>query len=104
MRKAFLEHMPNRCLAALFIAAWASPAFAQDAQSLAREAKNPLANLTNIQFIYDATLNAGADNKTANVLTIQPVIPFAVNDNWSVITRTILPLISQPADIPGGAS
>jgi len=97
-------HLWNRCLTAAFIAVLALPAFAQDAQSLVKEAKNPLANLVNIQFFYDAILDTGPDNKTENVLTIQPVVPFALNDSWSVITRTILPLISQPGSAPGEPS
>jgi len=82
----------------------AMPVAAQDAQSLVREAKNPLANLINIQLINDALLNVGPDNKTQDTLTIQPVIPFGLNDNWSVITRTVLPLISQPSLAPGESS
>src|SRR5271154_4999296 len=82
----------------------AMPVAAQDAQSLVREAKNPLAKLINIQLINDALLNVGPDNKTQDTLTIQPVIPFGLNDNWSVITRTVLPLISQPSLAPGESS
>jgi hypothetical protein len=77
------------------------PAFAQDEQTLARAAKNPLANLTNIQFLYDANLGIGPDNRTQHVLTFQPVIPFSVNADWSIITRTIMPLIAQPGAAPG---
>jgi len=95
------DRLCNRLAIAVLLAAVALPAVAQDAQSLVREAKNPLANLTNLQFFYDALLNVGPDNKTQDTLTIQPVIPFALNDNWSLITRTVLPLISQPAPAPG---
>jgi hypothetical protein len=102
MRTASREHPCCRSGIALLLAVLALPANAQDAQSLVREAKNPLANLINVQFIYDALLNVGADKNVQDTLTIQPVIPFAVNDNWSVITRTVLPLISQPAPAPGG--
>ena len=98
------ECIRSRCGIGVLLAAMALPAFAQDAQSLVREAKNPLANVINLQFFYDALLNVGPDNKTEDTVTIQPVIPFALNDNWSVITRTILPLISQPAPAPGGTS
>jgi hypothetical protein len=86
--------------AALFIAQ-ILPALAEDTQTLARAAKNPLANLVNVQFLYDANLGVGAADKTQHVLTFQPVIPFAVSDDWSIITRTILPLIAQPGMAPG---
>jgi hypothetical protein len=104
MRWMAREHICHRFATAVLLAACALPAWAQDAQdaqSLAREAKNPLANLINVQFIYDAGLNVGPENKTQDTLTIQPVIPFALNADWSVITRTVLPLISQPALAPG---
>ncbi|MBE9549581.1 MAG: hypothetical protein IMF09_09270 [Proteobacteria bacterium] len=34
-------------------------------------------------------------------MNIQPVVPLKLNDNWNLITRTIVPIISQPAFIPG---
>lgn len=76
------------------IVAW--PAGAQESQSLAREAKNPFADLINLQFFYDANLGVAPANETQQVLTVQPLIPFNLNDDWTVITRTILPLIAQP--------
>lgn len=29
------------------------------------------------------------------------MLPFSLNDEWNLITRTIMPLISQPAFTPG---
>src|SRR5271167_465829 len=104
MRSSAREQICSGSGVAVLVAALALPASAQDAQSLVREAKNPLANLINVQFFYDALLNVGADKNVQDTVTIQPVIPFAVNDNWSVITRTVLPLISQPAPVAGGTS
>jgi hypothetical protein len=97
-------HLLIRHSAALLLALLALPAVAQQAQSLAQEAKNPLADVVNFQFIYDAELDVGPANQTENVLTIQPVIPFSLNANWSVITRTVLPLISQPGLASGESS
>jgi hypothetical protein len=102
MRPTFRVEICRRFGIVALLAAFALPAQAQDAQSLVREAKNPLANLINVQFFYDALLNVGPDKGVQDTVTIQPVIPFAMNANWSVITRTVLPLISQPAPVPGG--
>ncbi len=77
------------------------PAIAQDAPSLARAAKNPFSDVVNLQFIYDASPGMGAGNQTQHTLTLQPVIPFNVNPDWSIITRTVLPLIAQPGANPG---
>jgi hypothetical protein len=104
MRSSAREHICSGLGVAVLVAALAPPASAQDVQSLVQEAKNPLANLINVQFIYDALLNVGPDKNVQDTLTIQPVIPFALDPNWSVITRTVLPLISQPAGAPGGSA
>jgi hypothetical protein len=90
------RHLLLRYATALLSTVLALPAFAQDTQSLAREAKNPFADLINLQFFYDATLNVAPANETQQVLIIQPLIPFNLNTDWTIITRTILPLIEQP--------
>jgi hypothetical protein len=35
------------------------------------------------------------DDAAVSLLNIQPVIPFSLNDDWIVITRTIVPLVDQ---------
>jgi len=42
-------------------------------------------------------LQHGPLNGTQNILNIQPVIPIEVSRDWNLITRTILPLVWQPA-------
>jgi hypothetical protein len=93
-----------RCLSAVLFTVFAPAAYAQESQSLAKEAKNPFADLIDLQFIYDANLNAGPNRNTQDVLTFQPLIPFKLAGNLSLITRTILPLIDQPALSPGGST
>ena len=87
--------------AAAFFAVRAVPALGQDAQELARAAKNPLANLTSVAILYDASFAGGLEGKTEHVVTLQPVIPFAVSGDWSLITRTIMPVIAQPGQAAG---
>lgn len=96
-----IEHCIGRCAIAALPVIFARSVFAQDAPSLAREVKNPFANLINLQFFYDANLNTGPDHKTQHVLNIRPVIPFAVSPDWSLITRTTIPVIAQPGFVPG---
>jgi hypothetical protein len=45
-------------------------------------------------------LNTGPLDKNYNVLNIQPVIPISVSDDWNIITRTILPIVSLPPFAP----
>ena len=80
----------------------ATPALAEiSAEELAKLAQNPVGNLVSVPFQNNTNLNFGPQKGTQNVLNIQPVIPISVNDEWNVITRTILPVISMPSLYPG---
>lgn len=70
-------------------------------EELARAAQNPLAAMISLPFQNNINLNFGPLEKTQNVMNIQPVVPLKLNDNWNLITRTIVPIISQPAFTPG---
>ena len=48
------------------------------------------------RFQNNSNFNFGPEEKTQNVLNIQPVIPVSINKDWNLITRTIVPVISQP--------
>jgi hypothetical protein len=87
--------------ATALLVALAAPAHAQQAPSMAQEAKNPFADLINLQLFYDANFGVAPANNTQQVLTIQPLIPIHLNRDWIVITRTILPLIAQPGQARG---
>ncbi len=67
---------------------------------LARAAQNPVASMISLPFQNNTNFNFGPLEKTQNVLNIQPVWPFELNEDWNLITRTILPVISQPAFTP----
>jgi hypothetical protein len=41
------------------------------------------------------------EDQTLNVLNIQPVVPFRLNEDLTLVTRTILPVVSQPAAVGG---
>jgi hypothetical protein len=86
--------------AAALIASLATiaPARAEmSAEELAKLAQNPVGNLISVPFQNNTNLNYGPEKGTQNILNIQPVIPISINDDWNVITRTILPVIWQPA-------
>ncbi len=67
---------------------------------LARAAQNPVASMISVPFQNNMNFNFGPLEKTQNILNIQPVIPFELTDDWNLITRTIVPVVSQPAFTP----
>jgi len=71
------------------------------AEELAKLAQNPVGNLISLPFQNNTNLNFGPLKRTQNILNIQPVIPIEVSPEWNIITRTIVPVISQPALSPG---
>ena len=72
-----------------------------DTGDLARAAQNPVADLISLPFQNNLNTDVGALNNEQNVMNIQPVIPISLNDDWNLITRTIVPLIYQPRMFPG---
>ena len=70
--------------------------FAQEktAEELAKMSQNPLANMMSFPFQNNTTFGNGLnDDRTSNVLNIQPVLPFF---DGHLITRTIIPIVSTP--------
>ena len=67
-----------------------------DADALARQLSNPVAALISVPFQlnYDEGFSADGDGERYT-LNIQPVAPFSISEHWNVISRTILPVISQ---------
>ena len=57
--------------------------------------------MISLPFQNNTNLNVGPDNQTQNVLLIQPVLPFELNDDWNLIQRTIMPVTTQPGYITG---
>jgi hypothetical protein len=93
-----------RALVAFALAALAvPPAYAAEmsTEELAKLAQNPVGNLISLPFQNNTNLNFGPEKGTQNILNIQPVIPISVNDEWNVITRTIVPVIWNPSLGPG---
>jgi hypothetical protein len=83
---------------------WASAHAELSAEDLAKIAQNPVGNLISVPFQENAYFNTGPLNGTQNVLNIQPVYPISVSEDWNIITRTIIPIIWQPAFAPGQGS
>ena len=68
---------------------------------LARAVQNPVASLISLPFQNNTDFNFGPNDETLNTLNIQPIWPFELNESWNLITRTIVPVVSQPEISPG---
>jgi len=76
-------------------------AHAQQGEALREAAQNPIADLISLPFQNNTNFDIGRSENTQNVLNIQPVYPVHLNESWSLITRPILPVISQPPFFSG---
>ena len=82
------------CTLYLIVIISVSSLIAQDElEDLSQTAANPIADLISFPFQNNTNFGFGEFNRTANILNIQPVIPFA---NGKIITRTIFPIVWLP--------
>ena len=64
---------------------------------LAKEAQNPVTLRMTLPLRYEAEFDDGPYRATKSTYEIdQAVLPFILNDDWALITRTKLPAYSQP--------
>ena len=72
---------------------------------LAQELTNPVADLITIPFQMNYDRDIGLQDDGWKLQTnIQPVIPFHLGEDWTLISRTILPVTYQDDVFPGAGS
>jgi hypothetical protein len=99
-------HKPLAAMTALWLVAiWSCcvmrPARADDSVELATKLANPIANLISVPIKLDWDTGIGSNDADQYNFVIQPVIPFSLNSDWSLISRTIAPFIQAKAAQPG---
>jgi hypothetical protein len=70
---------------------------AGNAAELAKQLSNPISSLVSVPFQSNWDFGVGPYEKERFILNVQPVMPFSLNEDWNLIARVILPLVSQPS-------
>lgn len=96
-------------IAALLLAALATASVDLCAQKTEKEialaAQNPVAAMVSLPLQYNYDQNIGPwEDGHKNYVNVQPVIPFSINEDWNLISRTILPVVWQSDLFPGAGS
>ena len=73
-----------------------------DAAELAKKLQNPVANLISVPIQNNWDFGIGPEDAMRYLVNVQPVIPFSLNRDWNLITRTILPFIHMESPVPDG--
>ncbi len=98
---------------ALALSTLAAPAMAQSVagEELSEDAKlaaqlsNPVAALISVPFQGNWDSGGGPNGDGSKyTLNIQPVVPISISADWNIISRTILPFITQSHITPGPAT
>ena len=76
---------------------------AQEAD-LVKKTLNPVASLVSVPIQNNWDFNIGPADAMRYTANVQPVIPFTLNQNWNLISRTILPFIYQESRFAGDGS
>lgn len=85
----------------LYLAIVPAVSHGQDAE-LAQKLTNPVADLVSIPFQLNHDRGFGPNGEgSRTTLNIQPVYPFRLSEDWTLISRTILPVIWQEDVLPG---
>jgi hypothetical protein len=74
----------------------AASASSSSGEELAKKLNNPVASLSSVPFQSDFDFGLGTNKDGFRyTATLRPVVPVTLNKDWYMISRTVLPIISQ---------
>jgi hypothetical protein len=86
---------------------WCRQSFAEsgapvhDTDYLSKETENPVTRKIAVLLRYEADFLDGADKLTTSTIELdQAMVPFRLNEDWTLITRTKLPAETLPRRMP----
>jgi hypothetical protein len=88
-------------IAMAILCACVPPSWAQESSDIAKQAQNPIASLVSVPLENDFNPQTGVNKEDSYVFEMKPVIPIRLSDDWTLITRTIIPVIQVPDLAPG---
>jgi hypothetical protein len=65
-------------------------------QELLKALQNPVADLISVPIQENLNPGIAPYGRVQNVISLQPVIPLSLSENWLLVTRIIQPIVWQP--------
>lgn len=65
-------------------------------EDLAREDQNPITRFYVARFEDNVQLGFGPERETLNFFRLQPLVPIRLSADWTLLTRTIVPIVHVP--------
>ncbi len=91
----------RRLLPSVLLPFFVMSAYAEGDEELQKKLANPVADLVTVPFQWNTNGNVGPLNEYQHTLNIQPVYPIKLNEDWSLVNRVIVPVMSNPGTVSG---
>ena len=92
--------MKKTMLLAVLLLSLVQTAVADEVDDISKQLANPVSSLKNLPLRNDFDKDIGPYYGSRDTLRVQPIFSIKINDDWSVISRTVIPLITQNDVIP----
>ena len=68
---------------------------------LAHAVQNPISTMIQLPFVNYSNFDAGPSNQYQNIMEFQPLVSVSISEDWQILARAVMPIISQPSYITG---